>query len=123
MDATSVARQLALGRLVLGAGLTAAPGLVTRMWLGSDSSGPSAKVIGRGLGARDVAIGAGLWRALDEGANLRPWLLAGVAGDLADGLGTLAAGRSAPLLGRVGIPALALGAAGLGVWAARQVAP
>jgi hypothetical protein len=123
MDASLVARSLALGRIALGGGLTVAPALATRAWLGGDASSTGVKVVGAGLGARDLAIGAGLWHALERGADVRPWLLAGVAGDLADGLGTIAARRSLPLLGRVGVAALATSAAGLGLWAARQVAP
>ncbi len=123
MDASSVARLLALGRLVLGAGLTVAPGLVARAWVGSDGASTGAKVLGAGFGARDVAIGAGLWHALDTDGDARAWLLAGAAGDVADLVATLAARRSLPLLGRVGVAAVAATGAGLSVWAARQVAP
>src|SRR6478609_10307355 len=98
MDAVTVARQIAVGRIVLGGALTVAPGLVARTWVGESTTG--AKVLGAGFGARDVAIGAGLWRALDAGQDARPWLLAGAAADAADLLATLAAGRSLPLLGR-----------------------
>ena len=94
MEATTIARQLALGRIVLGGVLTVTPGVVTRTWVGEATTG--AKVLGAGFGARDVAIGAGLWRALDAGEDARPWLLAGAASDAADLLATLAAGRSLP---------------------------
>ena len=123
MDATSVARLLALGRVTLGAGLTVAPALAARAWVGSDAASTAVRVLGAGFGARDVAIGAGLWRALDTGADARPWLLAGAAGDAADLLATVAARRSLPRFGRVGAAAVAATGAGLSVWAARQVAP
>jgi hypothetical protein len=121
MEATTVARQLALGRIVLGGALAVAPGLATRMWLGD--AGTPAKVLGAGFGARDVALGVGLWRALDSGADTRPWLLAGAVGDVADLAATLAARRSLPRLGRVGVAAVATTGAALGFWAARQPAP
>jgi len=123
MDASTLARLIALGRLGLGAGLTVAPGLVGRVWVGAGGASTGAKVIGAGLGARDVAIGAGLWRALERGEDASGWLLAGAAGDAADLVATLAARHSLPLLGRLGVPVIAASGAVLSVWAARQVAP
>ena len=123
MDATSVARLIALGRLGLGAGLVAAPGLAGRAWVGAEGATTGAKVLGAGFGARDVAIGSGLWRALERGEDASGWLLAGAAGDVADLLATLAARRSLPVLGRLGVPVLAASGAALSVWAARQLAP
>ena len=120
MDASSLARLIALGRIGLGAGLTVAPGLVGRTWVGADGATKGARVMGAGFGARDVAIGAGLWRALDSGADTRPWLLAGGAGDVVDLVATLAARRSLPLLGRVGVAAFAASGAALSVWTARR---
>jgi len=121
MEATTIARQIALGRLVLGGVLTVAPGFVTRIWVGEST--PGAKVLGAGFGARDVAIGAGLWHALDSGAGARTWLLAGAAGDAADLVGALAARDSLPWLGRVGVAAFAASGVALSAWAASQVAP
>src|SRR6478609_6303429 len=114
MDAVTVARQIAVRRIVLGGALTVAPGLVARTWVGESTTG--AKVLGAGFGARDVAIGAGLWHALDSGAHTRPWLLAGAGGDVVDLVATLAARRSLPLLGRVGVAAFAASGAVLSVW-------
>lgn len=121
MDATSVARLIALGRVGLGAGFVAAPGLVARLWVGEGGTG--ARVLGAGFGARDVAIGAGLWHALERDQDTHTWLLAGAAGDVADGLATLAARKSLPLVGRLGVAAFAATGAGLSLWAARQLAP
>jgi hypothetical protein len=121
MEATSIARVIALGRIGLGGVLTVAPGFVTRTWVGETTT--ATKVLGAGFGARDVAIGTGLLRALDSDGDARPWLLAGAAGDLADLVATLAARRSLPLLGKVGVTAVAATGATLSVWAARQVEP
>lgn len=123
MDASTVARVIALGRLGLGAGLVVTPGLAGRAWVGSAGSSTGAKVLGAGFGARDVAIGGGLWRALERGEDPSGWLLAGAAGDVADLLATLAARDSLPLVGRLGVPVLAASGAALSVWAARQLAP
>ncbi|MBE2316744.1 hypothetical protein DVA67_012240 [Solirubrobacter sp. CPCC 204708] len=120
MEATTVARQIAVARVALGAALTVAPGVFTRIWVGERTTG--AKVLGLGFGARDVAIGTGLWHALDSGADTRPWLVAGAAGDVADLVGTLAARRSLSPLG-VSVAAVAASGAALSLWAARQVAP
>ena len=121
MDASTLARLIALGRLGLGAGLTVAPGLVGRVWVGAGGASTGAKVIGAGLGARDVAIGAGLWRALERGEDASGWLLAGAAGDLADLVATVAARDALPVLGRFGVPVIAASGAALSVWAARQL--
>jgi hypothetical protein len=119
MEVTTVARQIALARIALGTGLTIAPGLVARSWIGSDATRTGAKVLSAGFGARDVAIGAGLLHALDNGGDPRPWLVVGAAGDLADMLATLAARRSLPF-GRIGVAAVAASGAGLSLWAARK---
>ena len=112
MEATTIARLLALGRMSLGGVLTVTPGFVTKTWVGEAT--PGAKVLGAGFGARDVAIGAGLWRALDAGEDARPWLLAGAASDAADLLATLAAGGSIPRLGRAATVTVAAAGAGWG---------
>src|SRR4051794_19179789 len=102
MDAPTVARQVAYGRIALGAALAVAPGLVARGWIGSSITSTGTRVLARGFGLRDVAIGAGTLSALEAGRPTRDWLLAGALADVADLTATLAAGRSLPLLGRYG---------------------
>jgi len=72
-------------RVAYGLALVAAPARVAgNRWLGPGAEAAAADVPLRGLGAREVALhGAALW-ALANGSDLRPWLLASVAGDLAD---------------------------------------
>ena len=102
---------LAMGRVAFGAGLLAAPGRVASPWLGSDAARRPSQVAIRGLGARDIALSAGAFAAALDGGPVRPWLIALVAGDLADIGATLAAGDSLPDRSRTGTLALAGGSA------------
>src|SRR5215213_7170777 len=103
MNARDLARQLAVGRVALGAGLIAAPGLLTRPWLGAVGATAGARVLSAGFGARDVAIGAGALRALAGGGAAREWLLAGALADTADLAATLAARRTLPAFGVISV--------------------
>jgi hypothetical protein len=113
MDPRSLARIVAAGRLGLGLGLIAAPERFTGLWLGRDAARAGTRVATRGLGARDLALGAGLL-ASGDGA-LPAWVAAAVAADAGDLFATVAAGDSLPLTGRVLVGALAAGGAALGV--------
>jgi hypothetical protein len=97
MSVQRIAAVAVLGlRVAYGAGLIAAPGRLTRSWLGPVGATPPAAVALRGLGAREIAVhGAGLV-ALAQHAPVRPWLAASVAGDLADIASTAAARRGLP---------------------------
>jgi hypothetical protein len=97
----------ALGRIAFGVGLIVAPDRVASGWLPDDAARPGTQVAVRGLGARDVALAAGVAVAGDK----RPWLIACLACDLADIAGTLAAGEALPPRARWGTVALAGSAA------------
>lgn len=99
------------GRIAVGIGLTAAPALAAREWLGADSSRPATQVALRALGARDAALGVGGLVAARSGRGLRSWMAAAAVSDLADALASLAAGDALPPRGRNGVVALAGGAA------------
>lgn len=101
MDPQATGRQLGLGRIVIGSALALAPRRTGRAWLGDIATQPGAAVAVRSLGARDIAIGAGLVRALDTGADTRPWLLASAAADAADAIGTLLAWKHLARRGRL----------------------
>lgn len=103
-----------LGRIAFGAGLIAAPGRVAGGWLPGDAQRPGTKVAVRGLGARDVALAAGVAVSARAGAAVRPWLAACVACDAADIASTLGAGGALPPRARWGTVALAGAAAGIG---------
>lgn len=122
MDPQTIARQLGIGRILIGTGLTLAPRLTGRQWLGDVASQPSAAVAVRCLGARDLAIGVGLVRALDRGAHPTPWLIAASAADAADAMGTLLAWKHLPPRGRLLTALMATGGALAGARAAQQFA-
>jgi hypothetical protein len=109
----ALALLLGVGRVAIGAVLVAEPRLVTARWLGPQEAGRRKnQVLARGLGARDVALGAGLVQALvREDASVVPWLVAGAAADAGDLAGTLLAGDALPPAGRTATLALAGGAA------------
>jgi hypothetical protein len=113
MDARTLARTIAAGRLGFGLALIAAPEQFTGVWLGRDAARPGTQITTRGLGARDLALGAGAL-ASSESA-LRPWVAAAVLGDAADLIATVGAGDSIPLAGRVLVGSLAAGATALGL--------
>ncbi len=114
MDARTLARLIAIGRIGFGAGLLLAPDRLTAPWLGRDAGRAGTQVAARGLGARDVALGVGTLAA-SGGDALRPWLAGAVAGDLGDLVATLVAGDGLPLSGRVMVGGLASGATALGL--------
>lgn len=89
MDDRDTARMLAWGRIGVGAVLFLMPAKAARMWTGRDVADFPSKMIVRGLGARDLAMGAGLATALESGRSASPWLQACAAADAADALGTL----------------------------------
>jgi hypothetical protein len=103
---------VALGRLVFGAGLIAAPHRVAAGWLGDDAGRPAAQVAIRGLGARDIALSAGALSALGDASRLRRWVVAAAACDLADVAIALATpGDALPANARWGAAALGGGTA------------
>jgi hypothetical protein len=103
-----------LGRIAFGVGLIAAPGRAAGGWLPGDAQRPGTKVALRGLGARDVALAAGLAVSAGAGGAVRPWLAACIACDAADIASTLGAGDALPRRARWGTVALAGAAAGVG---------
>jgi hypothetical protein len=76
--------------VALGVGLVVAPGLAARTWFGEDDA--STRLLLRSIGARDVALGAGLLRSDDA----RPWLTAGIVADAVDAVASLRAAGDVP---------------------------
>ncbi len=116
------AAAIAIGRIVIGAGLLAAPAKAGARWLGVEADRPAAQELVRGLGARDVGLGVGLLAALGDGPAAARWQAAAVVGDLADVVGALAAGDAIPTSGRVGTILLAGGSAAAGAVLAVRLA-
>lgn len=86
--ARSAATGLAAFRSGLGAVAMVAPGLVLRPWVGKVSE-PGTKLVGRSLGARDIALGAGAILAGRHDAPVRGWIEAGALSDTGDLMATL----------------------------------
>jgi hypothetical protein len=124
MDEREMARSLAMARMGVGASLFLLPGLTAATWVGRDAKTAGVRTFSRGFGVRDAVIGAGLFRALENGDTdeIRRWLLFGAAADASDLVGTLASWRSLPPVRRTLVLAGILGFGGLGLWLSNQFA-
>jgi len=96
VEARDLALSNARGRMAIGAALVLAPRLAGPMWIGRDADSRAVKVLARGLGARDVALGLGTAVALDHGAPVRGWLEGAALADGVDLVSTLLAADSIP---------------------------
>jgi hypothetical protein len=112
MNAARIARLVAAGRVGFGVALMLAPERLTTLWLGDDAARTGTRVVTRGLGARDLALGAGALAAGPD--DLQRWVAAGIVADAADLVATVAAGDSLPVAGRVLVGAVASTGAALG---------
>ena len=121
MNALTLARIQALGRVAIGGALLAAPSNVASGWLGSASRRPATRTALAAVGARDLALGLGAAWALGGGERSRPWLLAGTLADAADLAATLKFRDDLPPLGVIGVGAMAGGSAALGLWLLSEV--
>jgi hypothetical protein len=119
MEPRTIARTIAAGRVGFGAFLLAAPGVAAGSWVGADGASAGARTIATGVGARDLALGAGVLSALERG-GARPWVLASAVADLGDLAGTLRFRRHLPALSVAALIAIAGGAAAAGFWLAAQ---
>ena len=119
MDHRSVARIPAAGRVAIGTALLVAPQVVTRGWTGPTGALPGAKLLGRGLGVRDLMLGLGVINALDRGdPRAQDWVRASALADVGDAVATVLAFRHLPKRSRFGVLAIATGAAVAGFVAA-----
>jgi hypothetical protein len=83
-------------RVAYATALVVAPARVTQAWIGPDGGRSATQVAIRGLAARDAIIHVGMAAAALRGAPVRPWLAAGVAGDLSDIAATFASRSAVP---------------------------
>lgn len=116
MEPKTVARLLAAGRIAIGTALVLAPRLAGRPWIGPDSELEGAQLLGRALGARDIALGAGMYRAVDEGASVRRWALGATLADGVDFVATLLARDALPTPARSFVLALTGGSTAVAAW-------
>ena len=123
MEPRDIALALARVRLAIGATAIAAPGFAGRAMWGREGAGPAARMFGRMLGGRDIALGLGVVIALDRGAPVRGWLEAGALADGLDFVSALAARRELSPSVFAGTAASAGGAALAGLWLSRRLHP
>jgi hypothetical protein len=128
------AMALALGRTAMGVTALAAPSLMWRPWIG-DTGGVPARVLGRALGGRDLALGLGTLAALRAAPPVSPaavnsggtakaagvWVGFAALADFLDMVTTAAAWGELPPVGRWLFATTAGGAAVVGAVAARSL--
>jgi hypothetical protein len=113
---------VAAGRVALGLTALAWPAVPARPWVGASTDDLAAKVFGRALGARDLALGLGALAALQrpgaEPGSAAAWVAAGALSDALDVAASLASWRDLPRTTRWLVAASAGGAALTGAAAA-----
>lgn len=121
------ARAVAAGRVALGLTALAWPSVPARPWVGAAADDVAARVFGRALGARDLALGLGALAALqgpaDQPGSASAWVAAGALSDALDVVASLSSWHELPRVGRWLVVASAGGAAvagGAGALAVRR---
>ncbi|HTQ88216.1 MAG TPA: hypothetical protein VMK84_01860 [Streptosporangiaceae bacterium] len=113
---------VAAGRVALGLTALAWPAVPARPWVGAAADDLAARVFGRALGARVVALGLGALAALRrpdaEAGPAASWVAAGALSDALDVAASLASWRDLPRVTRWLVAASAGGAALTGAAAA-----
>jgi hypothetical protein len=109
------ARAVAAGRVALGLTALVWPAIPARPWVGVTEDDLTARVFGRALGGRDVALGLGALAALEgSGGGAEAWVAAGALSDAFDVAASLASWRELPRLTRWLVLGSAAGAAAAG---------
>jgi len=113
---------VAAGRVALGVTALAWPSVPARPWVGAAADDLAARVFGRALGGRDVALGLGALAALQhpaaEPGSAAAWVAAGALSDALDVAASLASWRDLPRFTRWLVAGSAGGAALTGAAAA-----
>jgi hypothetical protein len=115
-----IAKGIAIGRVAYGVACIAAP----RPMLGPSGAeaGGSSVMMARFFGVRDVVLGGGTFRALQQDpAAAVSWVEFSAGADALDVVSGLVFRKDLDTAGRVGIAAIALPAALGGAWAARKL--
>lgn len=123
------AAALAAARVAIGVGAMVSPALIARPWVGDAAHEPAGKVLGRALGGRDLALGAGALAALLGAApagGAGTWVGLAALADSCDVLATAAHWGELPTVTRWLVLGSAAGAAvtgGVAAWALGKEAP
>ena len=109
------ATAVAAGRVALGVTALAWPLVPARPWVGAAADDVAARVFGRALGARDLALGLGALAALQgpaaQAGSARAWVAAGALSDALDVVATVSSWQELPRVTRWLVAASAGGAA------------
>jgi hypothetical protein len=87
LDNRQIAIILSRARCVIGLTCIFAPGIVTRVFLGTNA--PAAKAATRFVGIRDLALGVGALTNLKERSQDAEWVSMGAISDSVDGITSL----------------------------------
>jgi hypothetical protein len=121
------ATAVAAGRVAIGVTALAWPSVPARPWVGAAADNVAARVFGRALGARDLALGLGALMALQdlaaEAGPARVWVAAGALSDALDVVATVSSWRELPRFTRWLVVASAGGAALAGIAGAVALGP
>jgi len=109
-QARAVGTGLAALRLAIGVLALAAPGVALRPWVGKVAEDAGGRLLGRSLGARDAALGAGAILAARHDTPVRGWIEGGALSDAGDLVATLIAFKRLPRVTRWGVLLMTLGA-------------
>jgi hypothetical protein len=116
---------VAAGRVALGVAALAWPSIPARPWVGAAADDVAARVFGRALGARDLALGLGALAALQgpaaEAGSARAWVAAGALSDALDVVASVSSWGELPRVNRWLVAASAGGAALAGAAGARTL--
>ena len=105
----TLAKMIGLSRAAIGVATLASPAAL-RPWAGDVVDEPGGALAARVFGARDAALGLGVYLSARRGAPLKTWLRLSGACDVADLAATGAAGTDG--LGPMAAPTMGLAAAG-----------
>ncbi len=118
---------VAAGRVALGVTALAFPSVPARPWVGAPADDITARVLGRALGGRDLALGLGALAALRAPAagagSARAWVAAGALSDALDVVASVVSWRELPRVTRWLVAASAGGAALAGAAGALTLGP
>lgn len=89
MDHRQLLRFIAIGRMALGTALLAAPRFLGRRLVGEVARSAAGRFVIRIAGARDLAIGYGTFRALQEDRDPATWAKLAAACDTVDATAAL----------------------------------
>jgi hypothetical protein len=116
MSRRTLAKLLAANRIQYGLGMVLTPERNAKVWVGGSAAKRTpTKVLAQALGARDIAMGIGAWRAIGDPQAARAWYTALAIADGADIPVTALAGDDIPLASRVATTAIAIASTAIAV--------